>query len=216
MFKEHLWHGRVLWGMMVYDSLKALDYLAKRTEVDSSRLGTIGISMGSTMAWWLAALDTRLRVCVDICCLTDFQALIETGAIDRHDLYYFVPGLLKHFTAIDINTLICPRAHLSLAGNHDPLTPQHGLDRLSAAMRLVYRSADAADAWKMVREDVGHFETPLMRYEIVSFLHKWMPSPMIPSAADLADLKSPKGLPQARTDTRLSRIISRFSRIRHG
>ncbi len=27
LFKEMLWHGRVLWGMMVYDSLRAVDYL---------------------------------------------------------------------------------------------------------------------------------------------------------------------------------------------
>ena len=25
------------------------------------------------MAWWLAALDTRIKVCVDLCCLTDFD-----------------------------------------------------------------------------------------------------------------------------------------------
>src|SRR5262245_7266445 len=27
-FKQMLWQGQVLWGMMVYDSLKAIDYLA--------------------------------------------------------------------------------------------------------------------------------------------------------------------------------------------
>ncbi len=27
MFKDTIWHGRVLWGMMVYDALKAVDYL---------------------------------------------------------------------------------------------------------------------------------------------------------------------------------------------
>ena len=34
------------------------------------------MSMGSTMAWWLAALDERMKVTVDICCLTDFEALL--------------------------------------------------------------------------------------------------------------------------------------------
>ena len=27
MFKDMIWHGRVFWGMMVYDALKAVDYL---------------------------------------------------------------------------------------------------------------------------------------------------------------------------------------------
>jgi hypothetical protein len=26
-FKQMLWNGQVLWGMMVYDSLRAVDYL---------------------------------------------------------------------------------------------------------------------------------------------------------------------------------------------
>jgi len=71
-----------LWGMMVYDSLRALDYLASRPDVDADRLGTMGISMGSTMAWWVAALDTRIKVCIDICCLTDFHTLIESRGLD--------------------------------------------------------------------------------------------------------------------------------------
>jgi hypothetical protein len=64
-FKDTLWHGRVLWGMMVYDSLKAMDYLVSRPDVDTQRLGTVGMSMGSSAAQWLGALDTRLKVVVD-------------------------------------------------------------------------------------------------------------------------------------------------------
>ena len=77
IFKEMLWKGQVMWGMMVYDSLRAVTTWSSRPDVDASRIGTLGISMGSTMAWWVAALDERVKVCVDICCLTDFQALIE-------------------------------------------------------------------------------------------------------------------------------------------
>ena len=68
-----LWEGQVMWGMMVYDSLRAIDYLVSRPDVDAARVATLGLSMGSTMAWWVAALDTRIKVCVDICCLTDFH-----------------------------------------------------------------------------------------------------------------------------------------------
>ena len=60
-FKEMLWEGRVLWGMMVYDSLRAIDWLVTRPDVDPPRVGTLGMSMGSTMAWWLAALDERVQ-----------------------------------------------------------------------------------------------------------------------------------------------------------
>jgi len=174
VFKEMLWKGRVLWGMMVYDSIRGIDYLVSRPEGDADRLATMGISMGSTMAWWVAALDTRVKVCVDICCLTDFHALIEAGGLDGHGIYYYVPNLLKHFTTAQINGLIAPRAHLSLAGNLDKLTPPDGLDRIDKELKEVYSSFGVPEHWKLLRYDVGHEETPVMREEIMKFLAKWL------------------------------------------
>jgi cephalosporin-C deacetylase-like acetyl esterase len=174
LFKEMLWRGQVLWGMMVYDSLRALDYLESRPEADPKRIATLGMSMGSTMAWWLAALDNRIKVCVDICCLTDFQALLDTGGLKGHGIYYFVPSLLKYFTTSQINALIAPRAHLGLAGNKDPLTPPSGLDRIDLELKSVYQKLGNPNHWKLLRYDVGHEETPEMRKEIVAFLEEFL------------------------------------------
>jgi hypothetical protein len=174
LFKHMLWHGQVLWGMMLFDSLRAVDYLCSRPDIDSTRIGTIGLSMGSTMAWWLAALDTRIKVCVDLCCLTDFQALIEARGLDGHGIYYYVPSLLKHFTTAEINVLIAPRPHLSLAGNHDRLTPPAGLDRIDQELKVVYGELGCWDAWELRRFNVGHFETAEMRAAVLDFLDKWL------------------------------------------
>jgi dienelactone hydrolase len=173
-FKEMLWKGRVLWGMMVYDNLRAIDYLATRPDVDARRIGTLGLSMGSTMAWWTAALDRRIKACVDICCLTDYEALIESRGLDGHGIYYYVPSLLKHFTSARINALIAPRAHLSLAGNYDHLTPPKGLDRIDRELKQAYRSLGAPDAWKLLRYEIGHMETAAMRSQAMAFLRKWL------------------------------------------
>lgn len=174
LFKQMLWEGRVLWGMMVYDSLKALDYLLSRDDVDANRVATLGMSMGSTMAWWLAALDERIKVCIDICCLTDFAALIESGNLDAHGVYYYVPSLLKHFTTAQINALIAPRPHLSLAGRNDVLTPGPGLDRIDAELTRVYAEHNATEAWKLLRYEVGHQETPQMRRAVLDWLQRWL------------------------------------------
>ena len=171
-FKEMLWKGQVLWGMMVYDTLRGLDYLLTRPEVDTARIGTLGMSMGSTMAWWAAALDPRLKLCVDICCLTDYQALIETNNLQGHGVYYFVPGLLKHFTTAQINALIAPRPHLATAGNRDALTPAVGLDRIDRELRSVYQRLGQPDNWKLLRYDVAHAEPPEMRRDILAFLRE--------------------------------------------
>jgi dienelactone hydrolase len=170
VFKELLWKGQVLWGLRVFDSLRAIDYLVGRPELDAGRIATTGISMGSTMAWWVAALDTRIRVCVDLCCLTDFQALIDADGLDGHDVYYYVPGLLTRFDTADINALIAPRPHLSLAGRYDSLTPEAGLQRIDSELRRVYAEAGASDAWKLVVYGTGHMETAEMRAEVMTFL----------------------------------------------
>jgi len=170
LFKELLWKGQVLWGLRVFDTLRALDYLVERPELDAERIGTTGISMGSTMAWWVAALDTRIRVCVDLCCLTDFQALIDADGLDGHDVYYYVPGLVAQFSTAEINALIAPRAHLSLAGRYDSLTPQVGLERIDAALRRVYAEAGAPEKWKLIVYGTGHMETADMRAAVMTFL----------------------------------------------
>ena len=169
-FKEALWRGRCMWGMMVYDSLRAMDYLCQRPEVDTSRIGAIGMSMGSTMTWWVAALDTRVKACVDICCLTDFDALIDDGGLDRHGVYYYVPSLLKSFSTSDINALIAPRAHLAIAGSMDKLTPMPGLHRIDATLKKEYAALGAADKWKLNIYEIGHHETPEMRNDLLDYL----------------------------------------------
>ena len=174
MFKGMLWQGQVLWGMMVYDSLRALDWLVERPEVDRSRIATLGISMGSTMAWWLAALDERVKVTVDICCLTDFQTLVAKKGLSLHGVYYYVPGLLKRFTTSQINALIAPRAHLGLAGLQDKLTPVEGLDIIDRELTKVYAAAGHPERWKLLRYDVGHQETAEGRREIVAFLKRFV------------------------------------------
>jgi hypothetical protein len=169
-FKEFIWRGRVLWGMMVYDTLKAVDYLVTRPDVDADRLATVGMSMGSSTAQWAGALDPRLKVVVDICCLTDWHTLVEVGGLKGHGIYYYVPDLLDHFTTAQMNALIAPRPHLSLAGTQDHLTPQKGLDIVDTELKKAYAAAGHPEHWRLLRYDVGHQETPEGREEI----RKWL------------------------------------------
>ncbi|MGI6571656.1 MAG: hypothetical protein ACOX27_11645 [Caldicoprobacterales bacterium] len=143
-------------------------------DVDTDRIGTLGMSMGSTKAWWLAALDERVKVCVDICCMTDFHSLIEARGLDGHGIYYYVPDLLNHFTTAQINELICPRPHLSLNGIYDRLTPLKGLDIVDDALKKAYADAGAEERYKLLKYPVGHLETAEMRAEVIKFMNKWL------------------------------------------
>ncbi len=176
-FKLMLWQGRVLWGMMMFDELRALDYLAGRPEVDPRRLGVLGMSMGATKAWWLAALDTRVRLCMDVCCLTDFEELIRAHNLKGHGIYYYVPSLLKHFQTSGINELIVPRPRLSVNGRRDSLTPPEGVERVNAHLLPLYRKYGREEDCRIELFDCPHQELPEMRSLILAWMDKHLASP---------------------------------------
>jgi hypothetical protein len=172
--KARLLLGDTVWGMMLRDTHAAITYATGQLDIVPSRIAVMGLSMGASMAWWSAALDPRIKVCVDLCCMTDFHTAIETGGLDGHGIYYSVPGLLKSYSTSSINALIAPRPHLSLNGRLDPLTPETGLAIVDAAMRKTYAALGAPDAWWMEIHDCGHQETTEMRVAAMEFLKTWL------------------------------------------
>ncbi len=173
-FKEMLWRGRVLFGMMMFDEFRALDFLAGRPEVDPSRLGVFGMSMGATKAWWLAALDPRLRLTMDVCCLTDFESLIEAHGLSGHGIFYYVPSLLKQFDTTRINALTVPRAHLSVNGRKDPLTPPAGVEKVRDALMPLYRTYGREEDLRIELFDCAHEELPEMRAQILEWMDRYL------------------------------------------
>ena len=173
-FKLMLWRGQVLWGMMMFDELRALSYLASRPEVDRARLGAFGMSMGATKAWWLAGLDPRVRTAIDVCCLTDYESLIEANGLSRHGVYYFVPALLKHFDTFQINELIVPRPHLSVNGRKDDLTPPAGVELVRDKLLALYQTYGRAEDCKVELFDCAHEELPVMRREIIAWMDQYL------------------------------------------
>ena len=174
MFKGMLWKGQVLWGMMVYDSLRAMDWLVARPDVDrgpcwharhvdgqhhgvvAGRARRTGEGHGRHL------LPHR------------FQHSGRKEGTVGHGVYYYVPALLKHFTTSQINALIAPRAHLGLAGLQDKLTPVEGLDIIDRELTRVYTQMGHPERWKLLRYDVGHQETAAGRQEIIAFLKRFL------------------------------------------
>ncbi len=170
VFKELLWRGKVLWGMMVFDTLKAFDYLASREDVQADSIVSMGISMGGTMALWSAALEPRIKACIDLCSLCEYEALITQQNLDKHGIYYYVPSLLKHFSAADLNALTLPRPRLCVVGRHDGLTPIEGVQSLDQTMRTHADAAGQPESWQLLVTETGHFETEYSHQQVLSFL----------------------------------------------
>jgi dienelactone hydrolase len=170
LVKRGLWEGVPLWGRRIADAIAASAWLDTQAALAALPRIAMGFSMGGSLAWWSAALDPRVTAVVDACCLAEFDALLATGAYDLHAEYYFVPGLLRAFTAAQINAMILPRPHLSLVGREDPLTPADGVAAIDASMRAAAHRAGAPGAWQQSVHPTGHEETPAMREEILAFV----------------------------------------------
>ena len=107
--KRLAWYGRNLLGDMVGDLAAALGWLAARPQIDPDRIAAFGMSMGATLAYFLAAVDPRVAAVAHLCCLADLATLVESGVHDRHGHYMTVPGLLAETSTGAIAGLVAPR-----------------------------------------------------------------------------------------------------------
>ncbi len=169
--KYELWMGRSLWGMMLRDDLMALEYLLSRSEIDSQNVGVTGISMGATRSWWLMALDERIKTGVAVGCLTRYQELIAEQKLKYHGIYYYVPGILKHFDTEAIISLIAPRPVLFMTGDSDPGSPVNGIKKIEVVVQKVYDLYGAQPEFQsIIYPQTGHEYTPDMWNKMLNWM----------------------------------------------
>lgn len=176
LFKLHLWQGRCLWGMMLRDEQCLIDYLETRPEVDKNRIAATGMSMGCTRSWWLAAIDDRVQAIVGVACFTRYTELIAHGNLRKHGIYYFVPGVFKHFDAEAIYALVAPRPMLMLSGDQDGGAPTDGILVLEKKLDMVYRLYGQPDNFRsVIYSNTGHEYLPEMRDAMAAWFEKHLP-----------------------------------------
>jgi dienelactone hydrolase len=173
--KFDLWAGRTLWGRIVRDDQLALDYLASRPEVDPDRIGAMGMSMGATRTWWLMALDERIKAGVAVACLTRYQDLIAAGGLKYHGIYYYVPGMLRHFDTEAVVAACAPRPLLCLNGDEDAGSPVAGIHRIEAAAAPGWSVLGARERFRSeVFAGLGHVYTPAMWEQTTGWFDRWL------------------------------------------
>jgi hypothetical protein len=170
--KALLWSGQTLFGQMLSELSAGVSYLMSRQDVDPVRISTVGMSMGGTHAYWLAALDQRISAVVQICVFSNIEDLIGLRANDRHGIYYMVPGLLAHGDAGDIAGMVAPRPQLICVGAKDRLTPPEAFEPALRSAQAAYLDKGASGRLKvLVSRDTAHCETQEMRDAVLKFLN---------------------------------------------
>jgi dienelactone hydrolase len=139
LFKQFLWQGRTLWGMMVRDDLLAFSALLARPEVNPERVGVTGMSMGGSRSTWLAAMDDRVQLTIVVSQMTRYADLLAVGGLNLHSIYYYVPAMLA--SRIDMEHLVAlaaPRRQVILTGDSDPSSPIEGITTIQKYATEVY------------------------------------------------------------------------------
>lgn len=123
-------HGQPFLGKIISDLRAGLDYLRQRDDIDSSRIGCAGSSMGGTLVQLLVALEPGICAAVISSWAADYRVL------DGHiGCCYRLPGLLRYANQLELMAMPAPEcALLVCAGANDEITPPEGLAEMATRL----------------------------------------------------------------------------------
>jgi dienelactone hydrolase len=155
LFAMQVVDGKCLAWKNIADMRRAVDYIASRPEVDGSRLGCYGHSMGSTHTWLVGPWEPRLKALVANCCLPTYAAMERTDLI--HCFPNYIPGWREVGDTPDIAGLIAPRAlHLNF-GETDSGSPIEEVRKGVEVIGRAYASQHAEDRFSYyIEPGAGH------------------------------------------------------------
>jgi dienelactone hydrolase len=159
------WPGVVLW-----DDMRTLDYLASRPEVDRRRLGCVGLSVGGYRSFLLAALDPRINAAVDVGWMTSYASNIRRHVINTVGFTFHIPGLYRYLDLPDLAALIAPRSVLVINGSKDTLFPPDGVEKAHRKIEACFRKAGVAERQRCRVYDAPHQFNRAMQAEAWDWL----------------------------------------------
>ncbi|MCC6587557.1 MAG: acetylxylan esterase [Bryobacterales bacterium] len=107
-FMRALLLGRTMLGIQVVDVLRAVEFLAKRPEVDAAQIQLVASGNAATLGLYAAALDKRIARISAIGHLQSYLWLAEQPVHDGY-LDVIVPGVLKDFDIPDLTKYLGAR-----------------------------------------------------------------------------------------------------------
>lgn len=159
--EEQSWNYGPL-GVQLWNSVRMLDYLISRDEVDGERIGMTGASGGATQTFLLAAIDDRLKAVAPVNMVSaHFQ-----GGCDCEN----APGLRWGTNNVEVASMAAPRPQLLVAATGDWT---RDLPRIEyPAIRKVYALYGAEDRVACWQQDAGHNYNLASREAVYAFFHR--------------------------------------------
>jgi dienelactone hydrolase len=164
--------GRQAASYRIWDGLRALDYLASRTEVDPKRLGCTGNSGGGTVTAYLMALDDRIAVAAPSCYITSLERLFAT--IGPQDAEQNITGqVAAGMEHADYVTLRAPKPTLLSVGTRDFFDIKGSWDTFRE-VKLIYGRLGCGERVDLFESDEEHGFTRPRRVATVRWLRRWL------------------------------------------
>lgn len=160
-------------GMMVWDDMRCVDYLAGRQDVDANRLGCIGLSIGGLRTAHLAAAEPRLKVACVAGWMTQFRTQLHHH-LRHHTWMAYVPGLYESMDLPDAAALIAPGALLVQQCARDFLFPMAGMRGAVEQLTSIFKKAGVPERFCGAFYDEPHSFGPRMQEEAFDWIEKWI------------------------------------------
>lgn len=167
-------YGIDLSAYITYDDISGTEFLATMPEVDASRIGCMGCSMGGYRAWMLSALSDHIKAGAAICWMvtTDEQMSFKYDRTENGGFANCFPGLRRWLDYPHIASMACPKAMLFINGSQDKLFPIPGVEKAFHTMHATWQSQKADDKLETEIWDMPH-SCPLKAQErVLQFFQK--------------------------------------------
>lgn len=167
--------GSSLIRYMIWDGIRAVDYLLSRNEVDSKRIGITGHSGGGTQSAYIAALDDRILAVAPECYITNTRRLWESsGPQDAEQNLYH--GIVNGIDLADLLEVRVPKPALQITTTRDFFSIQ-GTMETENEVKKVYHAFGADGNFSRVEDDAPHGVTKKNREARNAFFQKHLNLP---------------------------------------
>lgn len=148
--------GISLAALVATDDLRTVDYLCSREDVDSARIGCVGLSFGSFRSNYLAALDDRIRAAVSVCWISTLAGILNYNIAGAMGFFALPPSLYQRMDLADIVAVAAPKPFLAISGWQDLHMQPFGMAEAHLRLRKVWDDLGASDALGSLIYDCGH------------------------------------------------------------
>jgi hypothetical protein len=166
-------------GIEAWNGIRALDYLESRPEVNKTALGVTGRSGGGAYAWWIAALDDRIRAACPTAGLTDLRNHVLDSCVEGHcDCMYPINTYRWDFA--QVAALLAPRPLLICNTDKDPIFPIEGVHRVYLKTRRIYDLLQVPRQIGLVITEGLHQDTQEIQLPVLRWFNKWLKKDELP------------------------------------